>query len=109
MQQLRYTLAATFLGLMCLSGDIARLTEAQLSFVKSATQLYKRCVPVIRDGRSRIVMKFGASWRHPRGWQGVVRSTSTRAIVVLHSFKDAPSAFAVPLPGSGWRIVDKLT
>jgi predicted subunit of tRNA(5-methylaminomethyl-2-thiouridylate) methyltransferase len=29
--------------------------------------------------------------------------------VVLHSFKDAPSALAVPLPGSGWRIVDKLT
>tara|TARA_R110002003_G_scaffold991_6_gene21906 strand:+ start:37450 stop:37929 length:480 start_codon:yes stop_codon:yes gene_type:complete len=45
MQRLGYTLAATFLGRMCLSGDIAGLTEAQLSFVKSATQLYKRCVP----------------------------------------------------------------
>lgn len=109
-QRLGYTLAATFLGRVCLSGDIAGLDEEQLAFVGAATQLYQRSVPVIRDGKSRLIENFGASWRHPRGWQGVVRSTSEQVLVVLHGFQDAPPAITVPLPsGSAWRVAAKLT
>ncbi|KAF1952995.1 glycoside hydrolase [Byssothecium circinans] len=106
LRRLGYTLAATFLGRMSLSGDLVDLNKEQLAFVKSATELYRRAALVIRDGVSRLTGEFGASWRHPTGWQGVVRSASERVLVVLHSFIDSPT---VPLPSSGWRVVDTLT
>jgi alpha-galactosidase len=109
LRRLGYTLAAAFLGRMCLSGDLADLKEEQMAFLKSATKLYQRAAPVIRDGVSQLVERFGPSWRHPTGWQGVVRSTSERVLVVLHSFKDSPTTLAVPLPGVGWRIAETLT
>jgi alpha-galactosidase len=109
LQRMGYTLAATFLGRMCLSGDIVGLDDEQLAFVKSATELYRRSAPVIRDGVSRLMGQVGASWRHPTGWQGVVRSTSDRVLVVLHSFKDSPTTLTVPLPSGDWQIVDTLT
>lgn len=109
LQRLGYTLAATFLGRMCLSGDVVGLSEEQFAFVKTATELYQRCAPVIRDGVSRIMSKTGESWRHPRGWQGVVRSTPSQAMVVLHSFQESAGAAAVPLPSGEWKIVGQLT
>ncbi|RYP65065.1 hypothetical protein DL770_009080 [Monosporascus sp. CRB-9-2] len=109
LRRLGYTLAATFLGRMCLSGDLVDLNEEQLAFVKSATELYRRAASVIRDGVSRLTEQFGTSWRHPTGWQGVVRSTSERVLVVLHSFKDSPMTLTVPLPSGDWQVVDTLT
>ncbi|ORX94421.1 family 36 glycoside hydrolase [Clohesyomyces aquaticus] len=109
LQRLGYTLAATFLGRMCLSGDLVGLGDAQLAFVKSATELYRRCVPVIRDGMSRIMGEIGPSWRHPTGWQGVVRSTPQQVLVVFHSFKDSPTTFTLPLPSVDWKVVGALT
>jgi alpha-galactosidase len=109
LQRLGYTLAATFLGRMCLSGDVVGLSEEQFALVKTATELYQRCIPVIRNGVSRIPSKTGESWRHPRGWQGVVRSTPTQAMVVLHSFYESAGALTVPFPGGEWRIVSQLT
>ena len=107
-QRMTYSLAATFLGRMCLSGDILDLSPAQFELVQSAADLYREAVPVIKNGTSRINGDIGASWRHPAGWQAVVRTTEGRGMVVVHSFADAPEQFTIQLPGEGWRITNTL-
>ncbi len=113
MRRLAYSLAATFLGRMCLSGGIAELSEKQWDLVLNAQRLYRLAVPVIKHGRSRRFGQIGESWRHPRGWQAVVRTGSNgpQALVVIHTFAESPAEVEIPLPPSpaSWRIADSLT
>lgn len=50
---------------------------------------------------------MGKSWRHPQGWQAVVRTSTDQALVVLHAFADAPVEVFVPLPGE-WTLSGKF-
>ena len=105
--RLVYSLAATFLGRMGLSGEITQLTGAQWALVQEAMRLYRRAVPVIKHGRSRHFGACGESWRHPTGWQAVVRAGADgqQALVVAHAFGQAPERVEIPLPtGDGWRV-----
>jgi alpha-galactosidase len=106
-QRLAYSLAATFLGRMCLSGEVHDLSPAQWKLVVSAMELYRRVFPVIRDGVSTFHGRKGESWRHPQGWQAVARTSARndRALVVVHTFaKPFPKSATVDLPGSGWKV-----
>ncbi len=106
-QRLAYSLAATFLGRMCLSGDLNDLSPAQWKLVIAAMELYRRVAPIIRDGVSIFHENKGPSWRHPRGWQAVMRISSRqdRAVVIAHSFGRPFSKNAnIALPGSGWKL-----
>jgi alpha-galactosidase len=114
-RRLIYSLAATFLGRMCLSGDLDRLSQRQSRLVSQAAQLYAKAAPIIRAGTSRRYGKVGESWRHPRGWQGVVRTSvdGRRALLVLHAFAAAPSNVSIPLrtrdlPRATWRMWDSF-
>lgn len=89
-QRLRYSLAATFLGRMCISGDVVALSDDRFAVLKEAQEFYQKIAPVIRDGRSRIVRETGASMRYPTGWQAVVRQSRNAVDVVFHAFEKAP-------------------
>ncbi len=110
-RRLVYSLAATFLGRMCLSGDVDRLDDGQQAVVRAAERLYRQAAPIIKRGRSRRTERRGESWRHPRGWQAVTRVSedSAAALVVAHAFADAPGCFTVPLPPGGWTVAGQLT
>jgi alpha-galactosidase len=105
-QRLAYSLAATFLGRMCLSGGIEELSAAQWEIVARAMALYRKAAPIIKHGTSRSSGALGASWRHPVGWQAVrrVSADGCRILVVLHTFADAPSEVEIPLPPGPWAI-----
>ncbi|HEX9783297.1 MAG TPA: glycoside hydrolase family 36 protein [Opitutaceae bacterium] len=110
-QRLIYSLAATFLGRMCLSGEVTTLSARQWELVRTAMRLYQRAAPIIKHGTSRRFGEWGASWRHPRDWQAVVYSSGDRrsAMVVIHAFAGAPGAVALPLPdGTRWTSVDRF-
>ena len=110
-RRLVYSLAATFLGRMCLSGDIDRLSAEQNAVVRAAERLYQQSAPVIKRGRSRCTEQRGPSWRHPQGWQAVTRISddSTAALVVAHAFDGAAGGFEAPLPaGGGWTVAGQL-
>lgn len=110
-RRLVYSLAATFLGRMCLSGDLDRLSAAQNATVLAAERLYRQSVPVIKRGHSRHTEQRGQSWRHPRGWQAVTRVSEdkTLALVIAHAFADAPGGFEVRLPaGANWVAEGQL-
>ena len=98
-----YSLAATFLGRMCLSGDALAWTDQQRGLVNEAIGLYGKAAPIIRSGRS---FRHGSqidSYRHPKGWQGIVRTSADRALVVAHTFAQ-PGNLAIPLPRGEWDV-----
>ena len=108
-QRLRYSLAATFLGRMCVSGDVIELPSASFELMREAQAFYQKAKTVIRDGEVRLIDDLGPSRRYPRGWQCVLRSTENGLLLVLHCFElgeterktvgfDLPERF-----GSEWR------
>jgi alpha-galactosidase len=109
-QRLIYSLAATFLGRMCLSGEITRLNGEQWQLMLDAIQLYGRASSIIKHGISRFSGIVGPSWRHPDGWQAVMRiSPDGRSILmVVHTFAHAPKKIEVALPEGSWEIVGRL-
>ncbi|HEY3342730.1 MAG TPA: glycoside hydrolase family 36 protein, partial [Anaerolineae bacterium] len=110
-RRLRYLLAGTFLGRMCLSGDANDLNEQQWGLALKAMALYQEIAPIIKYGRSYRYGPVVSSYRHPRGWQAILRvSTDGRqALAVAHSFgADVPPAAAIPLQADGWRLKESL-
>jgi alpha-galactosidase len=109
--RLAYLLTSTFLGRMCLSGDVADLDERQWAAALEAQELYQRVAPIIKHGWSRRHGPAVSSYRHPRGWQAVARVADggRQALVVTHSFgADVPPAVEVPLPAGEWRIAGQF-
>ncbi len=98
-RRLYYSLAATLLGRMCLSGDITRLPEPGQRIVDAAIAFYRLAVPVIRQGFSRRYGPPVVNYAHPQGWQAVVRVNADYALVVVHTFGgEMPPQIEVPVP-----------
>ena len=108
MQRLAYSLAAGFLGRLCLSGEVDQLSDQQWALVQEAIRFYDCIAPIIKRGRSRLHQSIGAAWRHPQGAQVVVRvaDSGDHALVVTHTFAaPLPPEITVPLPAGDWQIV----
>lgn len=97
-------------GGMCLSGDIHELIQQQWDVVDRATEFYKLAIPIIKDG---IICRFGntvQSYRHPKGWQEIIRTTkdNSEILVVVHTFEgDNFRKMELPLPAPGhYEITD---
>lgn len=104
-----YLLAGGFLGRLCLSGEILDLSDAQWDMVLEAIRFYRKAVPVIRQGASRLFRQIGASWQHPQGAQAVLRVSKDRrqVLVVFHSFDTPlPSELGVTLPAGHWCLTE---
>jgi alpha-galactosidase len=107
-ERIFYSLAACFLGRACLSGEINALSEDQLAQVKEVLALYRDVAPLIRDGESYVHRGMNHSYRHPRGWQSVVRESREgrpELLVVTHVFEHPGRLdFEVPLPPGEWAL-----
>lgn len=100
LQRIAYSIANTFLGRMCISGDVTKLSQEQWRMVDAGMDFYRRIAPMIRDGQS---YHFGTpikSTRHPKGWQALLRIGSNgKAYIVLHVFEGVlPQQIRIPLP-----------
>jgi alpha-galactosidase len=103
LKRIGYSIANTFLGRMCLSGDVEELTDAQWDVIERGIAFYKQAAPVIKHGFTRRVGTHITSERHPKGWQGVVRigeqDAQDKALVVIHCFYgNYPEVIEIPLP-----------
>lgn len=113
LKRIAYSIANTFLGRMCLSGDVMKLTDAQWDVIDRGIAFYKKAAPIIKDGYSRIYGPAVLSYRHPKGWQCLVRTGGSvehekkgELMAVFHSFNgDHEGTMEVPLPSDGtYRI-----
>ncbi|MCE0799470.1 alpha-galactosidase [Buttiauxella sp. S04-F03] len=109
-QKIIYSLCATFLGLICLSGDVHTLSEEQWNHVDKGIKFYKTLKNIILEGKSR---RFGTevlSYDKPKGYQAVLRTNHqlNEALVVFHTFDmttwSDSFSFSLPLPEGQWEI-----
>lgn len=110
LKRIVYSVAATFLGRMCISGDVTRLNDEQWHLIDSGMEFYREIVPIIREGQSYHYGTKIKSLRHPKGWQSLVRvGKNGRAYLVLHVFElerskggsdkeDVQEKLQIPLP-----------
>ena len=91
--RLAYSLAATFLGRMCLSGDAHTLSHEAWEFVRDAIALHGELAPLIAQASFRRHSATSSSYRQLTGWQAVVFHSRSDAatIVVWHTFAAPPA------------------
>lgn len=111
LSRLSYSLAAAFLGRLCLSGELHELSPAQWEFVHRATRLYRRVAATIGSAQfRRVVAPASSSWQHLRGAQVVFGRDDSRGrlLIVWHTFAESPRQLTLPLPPRKWRIAHQL-
>ena len=97
-RRINYSLVSTFLGVMCLSGDVTHLSAEQWEKVGEGTDFYRQVRNIIRDGVSAFHGEVSASWRHPEGWQAVVRTSAEGTLAVIHTFGGShPDRITLPV------------
>lgn len=100
LKRIGYSIANTFLGRMCLSGDVTELSKEQWNVIDRGISFYKEIAPIIKNGYTYRVGPKITSERHPHGWQGVVRvGENGEAYVLIHMFYgDLPESIDITLP-----------
>lgn len=86
LRRLNYSLVNTFLGVMCLSGDVLELSREQWQLVDESIAFFKAVRGIIRDGVSTLYGDVAPAWREPVGWQAVCRTAEEGSLVVAHTF-----------------------
>lgn len=85
-RRIAYSIAAAFLGRMCLSGDVLNLSEDQWKVIGEGIAFYREIAPTIRHGITEFFGTEQGSWRHLKGWQGILRMNGTEGFAVFHTF-----------------------
>ncbi len=99
LKRIVYSVSSTFLGRMCISGDVLGLSEEQWSVLEAGMDFYRKIVPVIADGQSYLFGSRIKSMRHPEGWQAVLRTADLAAYLTIHTFGGVlPEEICIPLP-----------
>jgi len=105
-RRINYSLINTFLGVMCLSGDVVHLSGEQWRKVEEGTDFYRQVRHIIRDGISTFYGETSASWRHPEGWQAVIREAGSETLAVIHTFGgEHPEKIFLPVKAKEVRRV----
>ncbi len=103
-KRINYSIAAAFLGRMCLSGDVTELSKRQRKAITDGIEFYKKASEFIKSGKSEIMQNTRKSHRHPEGWQAVLRKNENGALLVIHTFKNTPSKITLPI--GNYKISD---
>ena len=74
LKRIAYSMANTFLGRMCLSGDVIDLSKEGWGIIDAGIAFYKKIAPILRDGYTSWFGTEIQSYRHPKGWQGILRT-----------------------------------
>ena len=86
-----YSMCATFLGRMGLSGDVYDLSDHQWDLINGATAFYREAAPIIKDGKTTYLDNGVYSYNDPAGEQLVIRELGNKKLMVFHRFKDSVS------------------
>lgn len=100
LKRIGYSIANTFLGRMCLSGDVTELSDEQWDVIDRGISFYREIAPIIKYGYTYRVGAKITSERHPHGWQGVIRvGENGEAYALIHMFYgELPDTIDIALP-----------
>jgi len=98
LQRIAYSIAAGFLGRLCFSGDVTKLTTLQWKKIDEGISFYKEIAPIIKDGYSYLYENRGPSARKLEGYQGVFRTGKDGSYLTVHVFDNPPEKIEITLP-----------
>lgn len=90
-RDIRYTIAKTFFGRMCLSGDVASLPQEKEILVKQFVDLYKKATYILEDDENYYFGNTDLKYRDLIGEQAVLKISKdgSGALAIVHGFKNA--------------------
>ena len=104
--RLQYSLIATMLGRMCLSGDIHNLSDHQWQVVQEAMAFYGKAADIIRDGVTVLHQVSTPGYNEPQGEQLVLRELGNRGLAVYHRFQNSQDG--MPNMPQGCQILESF-
>lgn len=108
LKRIAYSLAATFLGRMCVSGDVTDLSKDQWGVIDRGIAFYREIVPIIKQGQTYQYGQLSKSMRHPKGWQGILRvGDGGMGVAVIHIFDgELPEEISIPVAGTLQKVLE---
>lgn len=97
---MRYVISSGFLGRLCWSGYVDKLSDEQFAMIPEAEEFYERVSHIIKRGRSRVYRTQPVNYRALNGTQAVIRYSENRdEILAVCHFFDAPDEISIRLDG----------
>lgn len=107
LQRIAYSIAACFLGRLCFSGDVVKLTAEQWNKIDEGISFYKKIAPIIKDGYSYLYENRGPSARLLEGYQAVFRTGKDGSYLTVHVFDNPPEKIEIVLPEE-YRMLKRI-
>lgn len=100
LKRIAYSISNTFLGRMCISGDVTQLAPEKWNLIEQGISFYGKIKDIIKEGQSYRYGPKIKSARHPEGWQAFLRvGKNKQAYVVIHVFDGKlPEVIEIELP-----------
>ena len=100
LKRIAYSISNTFLGRMCISGDVTQLAPEKWNLIEQGISFYGKIKDIIKEGQSYRYGRKIKSARHPEGWQALLRvGKNKQAYVVIHVFDGKlPEVIEIELP-----------
>lgn len=100
LKRIAYSISNTFLGRMCISGDVTQLAPEKWNLIEQGISFYGKIKDIIKEGQSYRYGPKIKSARHPEGWQALLRvGKNKQAYVVIHVFDGKlPEVIEIELP-----------
>ncbi len=89
LDRLFYSFCSTFLGRLCLSGDISNLRDDQSQVIEKALSFYQQVIPFLKVNDFKRFGEPVLSYTHPTGEQAVVFKDGQRYLIIAHGFADS--------------------
>ena len=86
--RINFLLCASFLGRLCLSGEIFDLTVNQWQQATDAIAFYGKIKHIIKDGITTAIVATPADYSNPAGYQIVKRELGDEALLIVHTFQN---------------------
>lgn len=100
LKRIAYSIINTFLGRMCLSGDVLDLEREKWDLIDKGIAFYKKISPIIKKGYTYRYGSEISSYRNPEGWQGILRiGENKEAVAIYHVFNgDVKEKLKIKVP-----------
>lgn len=107
LKRIAYSVINTFLGRMCISGDVTKLDDKQWKVIDDGMAFYRVIAPIIKEGQSYHFGNKIESIRHPKGWQGILRvGKNGESYGTIHTFGgQLPGEVTMTLP-KGYKNIN---
>ncbi len=101
-----YSITNTFLGVMCLSGDVYDLDKEQWNIIEEGISFYRSISDIISNGTTYFFGSKLKSYRNPKGWMGILRKSGDEkeVLALIYTFHgDFPKTVEIPV-GDNYEI-----